>query len=174
MFEKLEGIIKSVCQKNDVGLYDIDIHNVRNGKVLCVYITKVNGVSIADCSTVAKEINRLIDGDPSLIDNLFTIEVSSPGLERVLKLKRHYTSSINEILKISYLKENTKEIIIGKLLEVNPNHIIIERIERTDERISIPFQSIKKAKTFYQLCKSDCKNNNVVTVGQINTVQEDK
>ena len=147
MFERLEGLASVICQKWGVLLYDIDVINVKNGKVLCVYITKQGGITITDCSNVSKDINLLVEADSSLIDNLFNIEVSSPGIERTLKFKKHYNSSINEALKIVYLAEAKKVSITGVLREVNSDFIVVES---EDKLINIPFQNIKKARTFYQ------------------------
>ena len=147
MFEKLEGIIKDICQKWCVSLYDIDVINVKHGKMLCVYITKASGITITDCSNVSKDINLTLEADNSLLDKLLQIEVSSPGLERTLRFKKHYISSIDETLQVSYLTEEKKAVIIGVLKEVNGDSFVIENEE---SRINIPFSSVKKARTVYQ------------------------
>ncbi|MCL1827269.1 MAG: hypothetical protein FWG20_04420 [Candidatus Cloacimonetes bacterium] len=148
MFEKLEETIKEICQKCEVRLYDIDVINIQKGVMLRVYITKVNGVSINDCSIVAKELNTMSEGKNEYLKDFLNIEVSSPGVERVLKFKKHYASSINETLRIQYLKDGSKETMIGKLIEVNSDTIMLED---GPNRLSISFQSIKRAKTYVLL-----------------------
>ena len=144
MFEKLEETVKAICQKCDVRLYDIDVINIQKGAMLRVYITKARAVSIEDCSRVAKELNILIRDEDPLLKDFLNVEVSSPGIDRVLKFKKHYASSLGETIRVSYVNEGNKEILIGKLKEVKSDTIIVES---GGKMTPIPFQSIKKAKT---------------------------
>jgi ribosome maturation factor RimP len=144
MFEKLEEIAKAACARCGVGLYDIEIIKTQHGKVLCVFITKVGGVGINDCSNVSKELNIYLDTDDSLMSGPYTLEVSSPGVERALKFKKHYMSAINEKVKISFLNEGKKETVIGELLEVYQDFVVVVR---EGEKVQIAFSNIKKAKT---------------------------
>jgi ribosome maturation factor RimP len=147
MLAKFEAIVKDACHLNNVGLYDIDVKNTQHGKILCVFITKYDGVDISDCVNVTKSINSYLFTDDSFIEGHYTLEVSSPGIERPLKLKKHYTSAINENINVSYYHENTKKTISGLLLEVNQDNISIEAESDTTQ---IFFNTIQKAKTCYK------------------------
>ena len=147
MQERLETVAKDACTKCGVGLYDVDLIHTQHGKIFCVFITKVDGVNITDCTKVSKEMNIFLDSDTSLIDGPYTLEVSSPGVERPLRLKKHYMSAINELIKITFLNNDKKETITGKLSEVHHDFIIIKN---DDDKHQIPFHNIKKAKTCYQ------------------------
>ena len=140
MLEKLESIIKPICSKHNVGLYDVEFINTQHGKVLCVYITKLGGISISDCTKVSKDLNEILDNDETIIADSYTLEVSSPGIERPLKFKKHYMSAINENVKITFLKGEKKETLIGVLKEVNQDFVIVN-----EEKID--FHNIKKTKT---------------------------
>lgn len=142
LINKLEEIIKPICLKHNVGLYDIEFINTQNGKVLCVYITKVGGISITDCTKVSKDLNEALDNDESLIDVPYTLEVSSPGVERPLKYKKHYISAINESIKITFMNDDKKETLVGKLIEVNQDYVLVDEVK-------IEFHDIKKAKTVF-------------------------
>jgi ribosome maturation factor RimP len=170
MFEKLEGLIKVVCTDCGVGYYDLEIKNTQHGLVFCVFITKVNGVNITDCGKVSRELQMALEKDTSFDNVQYTLEVSSPGLERPLKLKKHYLSSINEWLKVSYVLDEKRDTVFGKLVEVHQDFIIILKDEnnqpphnpsnlegrcKVDDTIRIPFSSIKKAKTFFKEIKKE-------------------
>jgi len=152
MFEKLEGLIKVVCTDCGVGYYDLDIKKTQHGLVFCVFITKVNGVNITDCTKVSKGLQMMLEKDTSYDNVQFTLEVSSPGLERPLKLKKHYLSSINEYLKISYTLDDKRDTVMGRLTEVHQDFIIMQV---GDDSIQLPFCSIKKAKTFFKEMKKE-------------------
>ena len=123
-----------------MGLYDVEFINTQHGKVLCVYITKLGGISISDCTKVSKDLNEILDNDETIIADSYTLEVSSPGIERPLKFKKHYMSAINENVKITFLKGEKKETLIGVLKEVNQDFVIVN-----EEKID--FHNIKKTKT---------------------------
>jgi ribosome maturation factor RimP len=85
-----------------------------------------------------------------LIPGRYFLEVSSPGLERELKLKKHYVSAINEKIKLTYSQQDKNVHIRGTLKEVLPKHI---KLETLTEELIIPFSDIKKAKTYFELKK---------------------
>jgi ribosome maturation factor RimP len=70
------------------------------------------GVSIEDCSNVSRELNQRLDSFEGLPDGSFDLEVSSPGLERVLKEKRHFERVIGKKIAV-------KSFV--PLLELNPS-----------------------------------------------------
>jgi len=168
MFEKYEGLVKGVCTDFGVGYYDLVIKKTQQGLVFCVFITKVGGVNISDCSRVSKVLLDLLEKDESLSTIQYSVEVSSPGIERSLKLKKHYLSAINEYLKVNYIvseitgtsSEGKKLTVSGKLTEVHQDYIVIlkesqSKKSESDLLIEIPFNSIKKAKTYFKEAKKE-------------------
>ncbi|MBC8385305.1 MAG: ribosome assembly cofactor RimP [Candidatus Cloacimonetes bacterium] len=147
--ERIEKIAVEICKENNVALYDLQIKNTLKGKIVLIYITKINGVSIEDCRNVSRQIGYILDHE-DIIPGKFFLEVSSPGLERELKLKKHYMSAINERATITF-QDNDKTITkIGTIKEVQPETLSVEFADRTD---SILFKNIKKAKTFFEFKK---------------------
>ncbi|MCL2064671.1 MAG: hypothetical protein FWG98_09935 [Candidatus Cloacimonetes bacterium] len=162
MLEKYEIIIKEICSKHGVGLYDIEEIKTLHGNVLCVFITKIGGVNISDCVKVSKDINTTIETN-EILKGYFTFEVSSPGIERQLKFKKHYASAINEWVSVKLGERcakphstdgKTQNEIIGLLKEVNHEFVTIETEK---ENIQVPFTNIKKAKTIYKQVKKENK-----------------
>ena len=143
--EKLENIIKEICKAQHVALYDMEIKPTSKGKVLVIYITKVGGITVSDCQSISRKISNVLD-EEDLITGRYFLEVSSPGLERKLTQKKHYKSAINEMVLITYQEEDKTIFKKGKLIEVQPEFLIIKQ---KDESIKIDFRSIKKAKTVF-------------------------
>jgi len=146
MKERIEEIVKEACLAEGVSLYDLQWKAVGRGKLLLVRITRLGGVSISDCRRVSKFIdNQLEEDDP--IEGRYSLEVSSPGLERELTKKSHFVSAINEsvMLTVHGKEENTK--VRGILKEVNPKSIML--LSETEDMLEIPLTSIKKAKIFF-------------------------
>ncbi len=140
----LEDVAKRAALEAGVALYDVEEKQTNHGLVALIYITKIGGVSVEDCITV----NRLMGSELELLNvykDKYTLEVSSPGLERELRFKKHYASAINERVKIKYQAEDQRLVVQGILAEVTPQAIKV--IIEAEEEVVIPFTSIKKART---------------------------
>lgn len=151
MIEKIEPIVKTACANNGVGLYDIELKTAAKGQIICIFISKIGGVTVDDCTKVNREVSAFFEENEPFADKYF-LEVSSPGLERNLKFKKHYMSAINEIVKISYFADGKSTAIEGTLAEVNQDDVAVNI---NDEVIHIPFTSIKKARTVYHFGKKE-------------------
>jgi ribosome maturation factor RimP len=81
-----------------------------------------------------------------LIPERYFLEVSSPGLERPLKLKSHWVSAINEKVAVQFQEEDEKRSVMGTLLEVNQDTVTLDD---RGERLQIPLKSISRAKTVF-------------------------
>ncbi len=101
------------------------------------------GITIDDCAKLSRAINESLE---ELVSDPYTMEVSTPGLDHPLKLKRQYNKNIGRGLKV--LRKD-KRVIHGLLKEVVEEKIIVEtesgqgkKIEL--ESIDIPFVEIEK------------------------------
>jgi len=150
MIRKIEEISQIVCSENNVSLYDIEIKHTQKGEVYIIYINKIGGVTISDCATISRKIGNILE-EEDIINDRYYLEVSSCGIERKLNFKKHYMGAINEKVKITYGDApGEKKTIIGILKEVLLDKIIVE-IE--EEIIEIPFNEIKKARTYFEFKK---------------------
>ena len=151
MVERIEDIAKEACLQCGVALYDLELKRASKGLIVLVYIIKVDGVSIGDCRNVSRAVSDILEED-DFIDEKFFLEVSSPGLERELKLKKHYVSAIGEKAKITYHTEDRNVTEIVLIEEILPDNL---KVKINDAVKEIPFSSIKKAKTYFDFKKNE-------------------
>jgi ribosome maturation factor RimP len=138
--QSIEDILKS-C---DVELYDTETVTENEKKIFRIYIMQEGGVGLDKCAEVTNILSPILDLDPP-VSGTYTLEVSSPGIERALKTHRHFACSLGETVKIKLI--NTDKII-GKLEEVNEKEIVL--IEEDGQRTTIAFDEIDKARTYFQ------------------------
>ena len=135
--DKLTAVIEDVIQNMDLRLYDMEFNNV--SRILRVYIDRhKGGVTIQDCQRASNAISRVLDGS-ELINFPYTLEVSSPGIERVLKKPEHYAWAKGNIVEI----DTGGERINGFLRGTSKEGILVA--VGASEKI-IPYSSIRKAK----------------------------
>lgn len=139
----LEALIRPVVEGLGCELWGIEYRTQKNSALLRIFIDKADGVTMDDCSDVSHQVSGVMDvEDP--IPVAYTLEVSSPGLERVLFFPDQFDRYIGESVKVR-LKWPVEERrnYLGKILGVDEQHL---HIEQDGEEIKIPFDSIHRAR----------------------------
>lgn len=122
---------------------------LKNGKdyFLRVYIDKKQGIDLNDCEKVSNEINDILD-EADYIKEQYFLEVSSPGIERILRKDEHLEKNIGKEVEIKLFKPIDKQKSFqGTLLKFDKEKIYIKinSVEKEIER-----KDISQIKTVYQ------------------------
>ncbi len=136
--------LESILRDNGVELYDSEIVTENDNKIYRVYITKKGGVSLEDCAEISRIISPLLDLEPP-ISGAYSLEVSSPGIERVLKKPGHFKGSIGERVRVKLINTDTVKGILEKFED---DSITIK--EDDGEITKILLEDIDKAKTYFE------------------------
>ena len=137
--EKTEHLLAPIVEQYAVEIYDVEY--VKEGKeyYLRVYIDKPEGVSIQDCENVSRALSDRLD-EEDYIPDAYILEVSSPGLGRVLKKDKHLEKSLGEAVELKAYKpiDGQKEFA-GILKAYDAGTITIEEdgVTRSFERQDI-------------------------------------
>lgn len=126
---------------NNIGyeLYDVEYSKKGKEYYLTIYIDSENGISLDDCEKVTNEINDTLD-EADYIKEQYFLEVSSPGLERILKKDKHLQNSIGEKVEMSlYTKVENNKQYEGILKNFTDKEVTLEINEqdKTFERTNI-------------------------------------
>lgn len=159
--EILEDIIKKVCKKMNVQLYDWKLRGIRSNQSLVVYITRKDGVTLHDCQRVSQEIEDELDMR-DIFDSRYVLEVSSPGLSRNLNTLQHFIDAVDELVKVKYLNNKNKiETVKGILASADECSISIKLDEK--KNINLFYEQIKNARTVFnwtaEFSKKESKKN---------------
>jgi ribosome maturation factor RimP len=131
---------------NSLGLELVEVGYSSGGRkgLLRVFIDKSEGVTLDDCEKVSQYLGHALDvEDP--IPNPYTLEVSSPGLDRPLKRREDFTRNVGKLVRIKTLKPiHYDHTFIGRLTDVGESDI---QITMTNGKVlAIPFQEIAAAR----------------------------
>jgi len=140
---ELEESIKLAAEGCGVDLYDIQQTKENKTNILRVYITSKNGVNLDQCAHVSRMISPLLDIEEP-ISGKYTLEVSSPGIERKLKTLHHFQCSIGSNVKI---KNYANEVIKGELISATTDGIL--QIDENSEIKEIKYDDVLSASTYY-------------------------
>ncbi len=95
----IEQTVAAALEGQGVELVDLVIQNQGRKKLLQFFVDKEGGVTLDDCSSLTNQIDAILEME-NLIDGAYILEVSSPGVKRVLKKPQHYKKFINERVRV--------------------------------------------------------------------------
>lgn len=151
LLQQISSLASDVCNELGVLLYDIEFIKEGKNQVLRVYIDKEpNGIFIDDCESTSKRLSEILD-EKDLIKTQYTLEVSSPGVERKLKQDWHFKKAIGKDIVVSlYSPLNNKKSLTGKLVSYEDTLTI----DCLGEIIELEKNKISSAKLHFDILKS--------------------
>ena len=118
----------------------VDLTSAGKRRVLRVAIDKDGGVTMDDIADASREVSRVLDDTDLMGRQAYTLEVSSPGVERPLTLPRHWRRNTGRLVNVS-LTEG--EPVTGRITETDDDGAVLD-VEGTERRLE--YAAVKKAK----------------------------
>lgn len=148
---KIEEILAALQSEGQTFyVVEIAVSGSRNRPKLTILLDSDAGITIDECAEVSRELGQRFD-EHNIIDNAYTLEVSSPGIDYPLNLNRQYIKNIGRSLKVVLIDGTEK---IGKLETVTDEAITLVETRKKGTKkkeaepiasIHIPFAQMKKA-----------------------------
>ena len=139
----LEESIKLAVESLAARLYDITTAREHDRNIFRVLVTAEGGVTLDKCAEVSRMISPILDvAEP--MSGEYILEVSSPGIERKLKKKEHFISSIGEKVRV---KDFATDIYKGELIFADEEKIVL-KTEFGEEEIT--YDNILSASTYFE------------------------
>ncbi|MCP5419846.1 MAG: ribosome maturation factor RimP [Gammaproteobacteria bacterium] len=140
---RLKQILATAVQAMGCELVGVEYHpHPRNG-LLRVYIDTVDGVTLDDCQRVSEQISGVLDvEDP--IPGHYTLEVSSPGLDRPLFEAEHFVRFTGHKIRVHLsIPLNGRSNFAGRLLGLRGDDVLLEC---DGQELSLPLERVEKAR----------------------------
>ena len=142
--QHIEGLIKEDIKSLGCDIWGLELIGTTRNPRMRIFIDNKEGVTIEDCEKVSKHISKLLEIN-QLSD--FSLEVSSPGLERKFFKKDQYVRFLGSNIKIRYKGEEERYITTnGVLNKVTEEGLCIKSIK---EDLFIGFNNIEKANLLF-------------------------
>lgn len=140
--EILEKLVEPVAASLGCELWGLEYLTQGRYTTVRIYIDGPNGASLEDCERVSRQVSAVFDvEDP--IDNEYTLEVSSPGLDRPLYKEAHYARYIGEIITVRLrIARDGRRRFKGVLTQVQNGEI---QLQVDNQSIQLPIDVIDKA-----------------------------
>ena len=123
---RVQDLVENTITELGYELYDVQY--VKEGKdyYLRIYIDSKKGIDLNDCEKVSNEVSTILDKNDFIKEQYF-LEISSPGIERILRKDKHLKDNIGEEVEVSLFKPiNKQKSIVGVLKDFDADTIEIE------------------------------------------------
>jgi len=136
-------MLQTVVESMGYELVGVELHPYRANALLRIYIDKETGVNIDDCQQVSQQVSGVLDvEDP--IPGHYTLEVSSPGIDRPLFEADHFDRFAGNDVRIQLaLPLEGRKKFTGRLLGLRGDQVALD-IEGTEQLV--PLDRIEKAR----------------------------
>lgn len=145
--EKLDILIADACKVAGVSLVEKDLFRAGKRKILRLYIDKPEGVSIDDCTNVSRFMSDALDQEPEMIEGAYTLEVSSPGLDRPLKSVADFLRNKGRLVRVT---RSTGKPITGELVDADEENLTLT-LKGSAQNVVVPRSEVLVAKVDVQI-----------------------
>ena len=142
--ERVKSIALPLFTELGLELVDVEFRREANGWILRLYLDKPGGVTLGDCQRVSGELSDLLDVE-GFINHPYTLEVSSPGLNRPLRLESDFLRFVGQRARVSTSQAVAgQRRFLGVLRGYEDGRILLEREDGTITLI--PYALILKSR----------------------------
>lgn len=141
--DTIQQLVEPVVNGLGYELWGCDLRIGAGSALLRVYIDSASGISLDDCALVSHQLSGLLDVEEP-IKMPYTLEVSSPGMDRPLLKRDHYLSSRGQKVKIKLKWPiDSRRNFAGELTGVEGDQLILSCEEGS---ITLPLNAVKQAR----------------------------
>jgi ribosome maturation factor RimP len=141
--QQLELLLAPTVAAMGLGIWGIEYLGQGKRSVLRLYIDRNEGITIEDCERVSKQVSELLDVD-GVLTSSYTLEVSSPGMDRLLFKPEQYAESIGEMVdvRLNYPFEGRRRVV-GTLTGLANDSVVVQM---EDVEYLIPLSNVQRAR----------------------------
>ena len=147
--DEVRDLAEAVARRRSLSLWDVEMAGRPGGSVVRVYVHGTEGLDLDTVAKVSEEISRGLDlKDP--IPGRYTLEVSSPGLERNLRTPEHFARSVGDkvVVKTTEVLVGNSHRLEGSIAAAGSDAMTLELHD--GGTLEVPYARIKSARTVFE------------------------
>jgi ribosome maturation factor RimP len=122
---RLAGLLAEPIEALGLDLEAVDLSKAGKRSVLRVAVDKDGGVDLDDVAAATREVSRLLDESDVMGGGSYTLEVSSPGVDRPLTLPRHWRRNTGRLVTVAVGPAGSAEQVTARVLEVDGDGVTL-------------------------------------------------
>jgi len=155
VIDQIEKLVQPLLEDLGCELVDLEYQREQRGWVLRFFLDKEGGINLDDCAAASREISSLLDVE-NVINTAYSLEVSSPGIERPLKKPQDFKRFAGQLVKIKTLDTidpdtsgKSRKTFVGTLSGLEGDEVLLT-LKNATGVARIPLHQIDKANLKYE------------------------
>lgn len=152
--ERVTALAEPLLASLGLELVELEYKRFGRSMVLRLFIDRPGGVTLDDCAAVSRELSQILDVE-DFIREFYTLEVSSPGLDRPLKKESDYLRYTGRLVKLRTFEllpddaGNMRKTFVGTLLGLDDG--VVRLTLQEGQSASLPLGKIAKANLEFEI-----------------------
>ncbi len=142
---KVEEIAERVGISENIEIVEVELKGTGRNQLLRIFIDKPGGVTHGDCGLISQKVGDLLDSENAL--DHYTLEVSSPGVERKLKkpadFQKFQGQKVRMVIREKEPADRKNRHVEGTIAGAEESGVLLETA--SGDRLHVPFESIDRA-----------------------------
>lgn len=141
--EKITELVQPAVEGAGFFLEDVHVLSPGSHRIITCIVDGQTPLNLDQVTSVSRNISELLDTADFMGETAFTLEVTSPGVDRPLTLPRHWQKNVKRLVKVVNLDGS---VVSGRISAVEESHVIlIEDIKGKSKEHTVAFADVKRA-----------------------------
>ena len=151
--DQISQHISPALQEAGFFLEDINLASPGHHRIVTVIVDGESSLTLDQVTVASKLVSELLDEAAFMGETPFTLEVTSPGIDRPLTLPRHFAKNHDRLLKVT---KSDGDVVIGRVLSNTDSAITLNVVDKKEEReVTIALTDIKRAQVEVEFNRKD-------------------
>lgn len=151
--DQISELITPALQKAGYFLEDVNLVSPGQHRIVTVIVDGETGLNLDQVTVASKLVSELLDEASFMGETPFTLEVTSPGIDRPLTLPRHFAKNVDRLLKVT---KNDGVVLTGRIRSNTQDDVTLEISEKKEvKEVVISLAEIKRAMVEIEFNRKD-------------------
>lgn len=151
--DQISELITPALQKAGYFLEDVNLVSPGQHRIVTVIVDGETGLNLDQVTVASKLVSELLDEASFMGETPFTLEVTSPGIDRPLTLPRHFAKNVDRLLKVT---KNDGVVLTGRIRSNTQDDVRLEITEKKEvKEVVISLAEIKRAMVEIEFNRKD-------------------
>ena len=151
--DQISEFISPALHKAGYFLEDVNLVSPGQHRIVTVIVDGASALTLDQETVASKLVSELLDDAPFMGETPFTLEVTSPGIDRPLTLPRHFAKNVDRLLKVT---KTDGEVVTGRILSNTEVDVTLTVTEKKDvKEVTIALIDIKRAQVEIEFNRKD-------------------
>jgi ribosome maturation factor RimP len=151
--DQISVLITPALHQAGYFLEDVNIVSPGQHRIVTVIVDGESGLNLDQVTVASKLVSELLDAAAFMGETPFTLEVTSPGIDRPLTLPRHFAKNVDRLLKVTKTDGLT---VTGRILSNTENDVTLSVTEKKDfKEVVVALADIKRATVEIEFNRKD-------------------